>query len=223
MIPPLYFLIFPGQLDLSGELYRAQLVGAVAEEAAAEAIAQLEAQGLSLRLLLPIQALQALTYAPLINTFAALGEEVGWRGAMLPRLKRRFGKTGGRLLGGVIWGAWHWPVMILAGYEYGLRYWGAPVLGPIVFCLFTTALGILLDVCYEKTGSIWAPSLAHGAINAAAGIPLLFLRPEYADQMILGPCSMGLVAGLPLLALALVALLRDRGRTAVAQTPGEAA
>ena len=219
----LYFLVFPGRADFSGEPYRAQLVAAAGEAGTAKAVSELEAKGISLQILGLISIAQAVTYAPLINTFAALGEEVGWRGAMLPRLKRRFGKTGGRLLGGVIWGVWHWPVMILAGYEYGLHYWGAPVLGPIVFCLFTTALGILLDLCYEKTGSIWAPSLGHGAINAAAGIPLLFLRPEYADQMILGPCSMGLVAGLPLLALALVALLRDRGEQAQAPAPGEAA
>lgn len=206
----LYFLVFPGRLDLSGEYYRAQLAGQVGEAAAGEAIAQMEEKGISLQLMSLISIVQALTYAPLINTVISLGEEVGWRGAMLPRLKARFGRRGGWLLGGVIWGAWHWPVMILAGYEYGLEYWGAPVLGPIVFCLFTTAIGLLLDLCYEKTGSIWIPSLGHGAVNAAAGIPMLLLNPEYADGMILGPCMNGLIAGLPLLALALYVLIRAK-------------
>ena len=31
---------------------------------------------------LAITAIQAVTYAPLVNMFLALGEEVGWRGAM---------------------------------------------------------------------------------------------------------------------------------------------
>ena len=46
-------------------------------------------------------------------------------------------------------GVWHWPVIILAGYEYGTDYIGSPILGPLVFCLFTIAGGILLDFVYE--------------------------------------------------------------------------
>lgn len=51
----------------------------------------------------------AVILAPAINMFPALGEEVGWRGYMMPRLKERFGLLNGRLLGGVVWGVWHWP------------------------------------------------------------------------------------------------------------------
>ena len=215
----LYFLLFPGQLDFSGAYYKAQITASVGEAGAAEAMAQLEEKGLSLMLLSLISMVQAVTYAPIINTFISLGEEVGWRGAMLPRLKERFGKRGGWLLGGLIWGAWHWPVMLLAGYEYGLRYWGAPVLGPVAFCLFTTALGLLLDLCYEKTGSIWIPSLGHGAVNATASIPLLFWKTDFADRMILGPCMPGLIAGIPLLALALFVLIRAKAPADGPQAP----
>ena len=35
--------------------------------------------------------------------------------------------------------------MILAGYEYGKKYIGAPVLGPIVFCICTVMMGILFE------------------------------------------------------------------------------
>ena len=78
----------------------------------------------------------------------------------------------------------------------------------LVFCLFTTALGIFLDLLYEKAGSIWYPSLGHGAVNAVAGIPLLFLDPAYANQTILGPSMHGLIAGIPLLLLGVLLLLR---------------
>ncbi len=32
---------------------------------------------------------------------------------------------------------------------------------------------------YLNTQSPWAPALAHGAVNAAAGLPVLFLRPGF--------------------------------------------
>jgi len=197
----LYYLLFPARLDTTGKLLAAQLGEA--------GLAQLQAQGLTPQSYLAVSAVQALTVAPFLNMLAALGEEIGWRGAMYPRLKDRFGTRGGRILGGVIWGAWHWPLMVLAGYEYGLRYPGAPVLGPILFCVFSAGTGILLDVLYEKTHCIWIPSLAHGAVNAFAGIPLLLLDPAYADQMILGPSMIGIIAGLPLLVTAVLFLRRS--------------
>ena len=43
---------------------------------------------------------------------AAVGEEIGWRGYMMPRLKERFSLFTGRLLGGILWGVWHWLPML---------------------------------------------------------------------------------------------------------------
>ena len=199
----LYYLLFPAALDLSGAMLSAQLGEA--------GLQQMEAQGLSMKALLLIQLAQALSYAPLVNTFFALGEEVGWRGALYPRLKERFGTAKGRLIGGLIWGVWHWPVMILAGYNYGTEYWGAPVLGPLVFCLGTVALGVLFDLLYEKTDCIWIPALAHGAFNAAGGLGMLVLNPAFADRTTLGPAPIGLIAGLPLFALGFL-LIGKSGR-----------
>ena len=202
----LYYLIFPAQLDLSGSAVTAQL--------GEEVLKQMEAQGLTLKTLMLVQLAAALSYAPLINTFAALGEEVGWRGFLYPRLKERLGTAKGRLLGGLIWGLWHWPVMIFAGYNYGTVYWGAPVLGPLLFCVICVALGTVIDYLYEKTDCIWIPALAHGAFNAAAGLPMLVLNPAFADRTTLGPMPIGIVAGLPLLLLAAL-LLTKSGREAV--------
>lgn len=204
----LYFLLFPAQLDLSGSAVAAQL--------GEEGLKQLEAQGLTVKALMLVQLAQALSYAPLINTFAALGEEVGWRGFLYPRLKERHGTAKGRLLGGLIWGVWHWPVMIFAGYNYGTAYWGAPVLGPLLFCVICVALGAVIDYLYEKTECIWIPALAHGAFNAAGGIPVLVLNFDYAGRTILGPAPIGIVAGLPLLLLGAL-LLRRSGKAAEAQ------
>lgn len=138
----LYFLITPGAWDLSFAYVRASL--------GAEGVQQLESSGLSLKMYAVISIVSAVAYAPFINMLLAVGEEAGWRGTMYPMLKERLGMTKGRIVGGVIWGIWHWPIMFLAGYEYGTAYWGAPVTGPLLFCVITTAMGILFDLSYEK-------------------------------------------------------------------------
>lgn len=198
----LYFLIFPGHFDLSGS-YVAASVGK-------EALEQMEAQGITYPMYVLISAISCITYAPLINMVPALGEEIGWRGFLYPQLKTKFGQKKGWLLGGVIWGAWHWPLIWLIGYEYGFQYFGFPVVGMLLFCIFTVALGILSDWLYERSGSIWLPSIFHGAINAAATIPLAVCIPGTGSARLLGPVPNGIIAGLPFLAVAVVLFLSGK-------------
>ena len=203
----LFFMLIPKAFDPEFTTIRLQLeqVGA---------LEQLEAQGLTIPMYILITTIQAITYAPFINMFVALGEEVGWRGVMYSYLKEKFGVTRGRIFGGAIWGCWHWPVMILAGYEYGKEYIGAPVLGPIVFCLSTIAMGIMLDYVYEKTETIWMPSLMHGSINAIATLFPFMVKPEYSNLSILGPAFIGIISMVPMLALAVIICLKQSKKQA---------
>lgn len=197
----LFFIIFPKSFDSEFLTLRGFM-----EEAALE---KLEAQGLTIPIYILISSIQAITFAPFINMFAALGEEVGWRGVLYPYLKEKLGVTKGRIVGGVIWGSWHWPVMIFAGYEYGKEYIGAPVLGPIVFCLFTVMMGILCDYVYEKTETIWLPSLMHGATNAFTIFAYL-TKPEYADMAILGPAYIGIISMIPMIIMAVIICAKQK-------------
>ena len=202
----LYFLVFPKHFDLSGEY--------VAAVGGAQAIEQMKSQGISCSMYVMISAVTSITYGPLINTFVALGEEIGWRGFLYPQLKAGFGQRKGWLLGGVIWGAWHWPLIWLIGYEYGAAagnpagYAGFPVSGMLLFCVISTGLGVLHAWLYEKGGSIWAPSLLHGAFNAAAAIPLAVCLANTGSLRLLGPAPVGILSGLPILIIAAVLLFR---------------
>ena len=198
----LFFLVFPGYLDLTGST--------LAAGGASEALDQMAAKGITYPIYILIGVVSALSYGPLINTFVSLGEEIGWRGFLYPQLKSRFGRRKGWLLGDTIWGAWHWPLIWLIGYEYGPKYVGFPVVGMLVFCLFTIALGILSDWLYEKSGSIWLPSICHGAVNAAAGVPLMVCLPDIGSARLLGPAPNGLIAGLPILAVGAILLIRGK-------------
>ena len=198
----LFFAFFPDAFDSEFLTLRGIL-----EETGA--LQQLEAQGLTVPMYLLITTIQAVTYAPFVSMFVTLGEEVGWRGALYPYLKEKLGVTKGRIVGGTIWGAWHWPVMIFAGYEYGKGYIGAPVLGPIVFCICTVMMGILFDYVYEKTETIWLPSLMHGATNAFTIFAYLS-KPEYADKAILGPAYIGIISMIPLIVMAVIICVKRK-------------
>ena len=198
----LYFAVFPHRLDLSGSWLTAAYGG---EMDAQTLRRELGVSNLSYML---ETGLFAVTLAPVINMFAALGEEAGWRGYMMPHLKKQLGLLNGRLLGGVIWGVWHWPLMLLVGYEYGTNYLGAPVLGLFVWCIVCFALNTLLDWLYEKTGCIWVPSIAHGAFNAVAALFVVLTNPADSYYNVLGPAPIGLIGMLPMLAAAVWLTLR---------------
>jgi uncharacterized protein len=124
-------------------------------------------------LLVAIQIAFALTLGPLINVVFALGEELGWRGYLLPQLLP-LGQWKAMVISGVIWGVWHAPA-ILQGHNYP----GYPILGVFMMIVFCVLLGIIISWMYLNTRSPWVAALAHGSVNAVAGLPVLFLMPGF--------------------------------------------
>ena len=110
-----------------------------------------------------------MTLAPLFNTLFTLGEELGWRGYLLPKLLP-LGQIPAILLSGLIWGIWHAPVILM-----GHNYPGYPVLGVGMMMVFTILMGVFLSWLYLKTKSPWAPALSHATLNAVASLPLIVL------------------------------------------------
>ncbi|WP_314943753.1 type II CAAX endopeptidase family protein [Abiotrophia defectiva] len=196
----LYFLVFPSNFSLGLESIQAILQ----EKGVSQSTIPLSSFAL-------IQILASLTYAPFLNSFFALGEEIGWRGYLYPALRERFSIVQTHVLLGLIWSLWHLPIN-LQGYNYGLSYFAYPVLGVVAMFLFCFSLGILLSWLLAKTGSIWASALFHGAINATAGLGLLFQLPgqKALSLLILGPSPAGMLSVLPCLFLALLILQGER-------------
>jgi len=150
--------------------------------------------------LVVLQAVSALTIGTAINCLLTFGEEFGWRAYLQPKLM----PLGGRravLLTGAIWGIWHWPV-ILMGYNYP----DAPVAGAVVMVLVTVVFGVVLGWVTIHTHSVWPAVIGHAAINANAGIGLLFAQGS--PSSLLGPAPIGVIGLLPLAALALWLLVR---------------
>lgn len=197
----LFFGIFPNLLDTSGSYLIAQgeAMGVDIEEQLAQA-------GLTIQMYM-LATCASIVYVPFINIITAIGEEVGWRGFLYPELNKSFGKIGTWLIGGTIWGAFHFPSMIFGGYEYGFDYLGKPVLGLIAFTITCIALGILEEIVYSRTKCIWYAALLHGSFNGIATLPLMLLNvndPTVDKYMILGPYMNGLIAGIPLVIIAVI-------------------
>lgn len=184
-----YYMVFPDDFDASGAILR---------EMNPSAFAEFKKSGSSYWFYIAKEIFYSLTsFYTFLAVFMGLGEEIGWRGFLFPELKKIFGRTKGVLLGGLIHGVWHFPLMLLVGYEYGKNYIGAPLLGLFAFCIFTVATGIISDYLYEKSNSIWLPALFHGAVNSAVN-PCLLRGSEHAERTIFGPVSIGLVSVIPM-------------------------
>lgn len=153
-------------------------------------------------LIAALQTLQALLISPLLNAISTFGEEFGWRGYLQPKLMP-LGSRKALLLTGVIWGIWHWPV-ILMGYNYGMAYFGAPFLGPLAMVWFTLSLSIIFGWLTIKAESVWPAVIAHGALNGIAALGMIFVKGN--PDPLLGPTPVGVIAGLGL-TLTAIALL----------------
>ncbi|MBQ4271643.1 MAG: CPBP family intramembrane metalloprotease [Clostridiales bacterium] len=198
----LFFVIFPNLFDGSGSMLIAQT-----EAQGVDLGKMLEQSGIDIRTYMIIQTVPAALIAPFINIITAIGEEAGWRGFLYPEINKSFGKIGTWLIGGTIWGVFHFPAMIFGGYEYGFDYIGAPVLGLVTFTVCCIVLGILEEVIYDRTKCIWYAALLHGSFNAIATIPQLFMNandPDINKYLILGPLPNGLISMIPFAVFAVI-------------------
>ena len=200
----LYYVIFPDAFNLEFSGYRWQLEQAGELE---QLEVQLEAQGMTMPMYMLVSLIGAVTYGPIVNMFTAIGEEVGWRGAMYPYLKEKLGVTKGRILGGTIWGIWHWPA-ILMGHNYGLNYFGAPFLGPLAMVWFTIVIGVLFSWVTINSESVWPAVIGHGALNGIAALSILFIKGS--PNPLLGPAPTGIIGGAGFFLIALIIFLHPK-------------
>lgn len=103
-----------------------------------------------------------------LNALFAFGEEYGWRNYLVHALReKKFWLAA--LFIGVVWGLWHFP-LILMGHNYPNEpKWG--VLLMVVFCVLA---GVLELYFVLKTKSMIVAAIMHGTINAVAGMTIYF-------------------------------------------------
>ena len=149
--------------------------------------------------LIGISLVSGLLAGATLNAVFAFGEEIAWRGFLVKEFRgQKFLAASLRI--GVIWGFWHFP-LILNGHNYPDH----PVAGVFMMVLMCTALTPILLYFRRKSGSVIVPAVMHGTFNAVAGICNLFVYPQ--NDLLVG-CP-GLAGCIVLLATDLCLFLYD--------------
>lgn len=135
-----------------------------------------------------------------INALAAFGEEIGWRGFLVRELAgKKF--LWAALFIGVVWGAWHFPLIL-----NGLNYPDHPIAGVfmmIVMCVCLTPIFLYFRL---KGHSVIVPAIMHGTFNAMIQLANVLVMPM--NDLVIGVA--GLVGIIALLLFDIVLFLYDR-------------
>ncbi|HSG27912.1 MAG TPA: CPBP family intramembrane glutamic endopeptidase [Candidatus Krumholzibacterium sp.] len=164
-------------------------------------------EGMTPKMMLWLFFAGGLTIFNIPMTLAGFGEEFGWRGLMFPELCRRgaaAGRTegsadrsgsqpgqvamtsgsgadsrliGGFVIGGLIWFAWHLPLMLVMPSLQGFTAAHYAVNG-VILAFGSIFTFIFFAWTYARSGSIWVASLVHAVFNNGARSFSYFVRVE---------------------------------------------
>lgn len=105
-----------------------------------------------------------------LRSIAGLGEELGWRGLLQTELHALGFWTSSAVIG-LIWGAWHAP-LVLHGHNYPEH----PGWGVLAMIVLSILLSPLIGYVRLKARSVLAAAVMHGSLNASGGLAILLLR-----------------------------------------------
>ena len=161
--------------------------------------------GVSLVLILK-DILPVLVIGTFISMLSALGEEIGWRGFMVPSLYERLGLNKTLLISSLFWCCWHLPLLIGGGYMPGTPLWYQ--LPAFVLCIFP--VGVMTALLTLESGSVWPAAFLHAAHNNYD--QMVFQAITRGDDMMYFVSETGLLTILCAWILAAVLYLRWRKR-----------
>lgn len=108
--------------------------------------------------------------------FGPLGEELGWRGFMLPKLMENHSVIKSTLLVGLAWGVWHLASFTFPGAAIP-DFLPVSAWTIILYIINTIALSLVFSYVYLKSnGSVFLAILLHAFFNAASNIVFDFFN-----------------------------------------------
>lgn len=105
---------------------------------------------------------------------SATGEEIGWRGFLVPALAEKFGFRMLCLVSGSIWLLYHLPILLFGGYSGE----GTPIWFSLVcFTLLVFGITPLVAAQRLRSGSFWPGAILHASHN-------LFIQGVFAGALV---------------------------------------
>jgi membrane protease YdiL (CAAX protease family) len=120
-----------------------------------------------------------------VFTVVILGEEIGWRGFLLPRLQSFLPRHRAAVVTGFLHGLFHVPLLTMtASYDFDGNRW---IVAPVVVLAITCA-GVFYAWLRDASRSIWPVAVAHNMVNTVL---------DYASTVavVSSPSALAYVAG----------------------------
>ncbi len=124
------------------------------------------AVGLAAYLLLghPAPGLGSISAIEILIFVLVIGEEIGWRGFLMPRLRSRLSLPAAGVVTGIVWSLWHLPIYLQPGQDLAafaaFAWWVVP---------FAVVIGFVAE---RARYSVIVATVMHGAANVAMPILL---------------------------------------------------
>jgi membrane protease YdiL (CAAX protease family) len=106
-----------------------------------------------------------------LSCLSALGEELGWRGFLVPQLAKIVPFNRVAMISGVIWALWHYPIILFADYRGAGPLWYSLV----CFTVMVISGSFLSAWMRLKSRSVWTSMLLHASHN-------LFVQAFFGPQ-----------------------------------------
>jgi CAAX protease family protein len=110
---------------------------------------------------LPVSLFLLATVGFLINAVYALGEELGWRGLLVPELAKVTGFGGTVAVSAAVWALYHYPLILFGDYHSAApRWWSF-----LFFTLDVAAVSVVFAWLRLRSGSVWTGVILHASHN----------------------------------------------------------
>ena len=147
------------------------------------------------------------TVGMIAKTGRALGEEIGWRGFLVPELSKVVSFRGVGLISGLMWAAYHYPVLLFGDYNAGGPAWFSLV----CFTIMVVSSSFVMAWLVLRAQSLWPAAILHASHNLfIQSILTPLTRDTGPTKYIIDEFGVGLVV-----TVTIVAIIVCRRRTAL--------